>query len=66
MHGIWYIKHARAAVYAELIAFGILFRATVPTMLIALVIDNLVNMLLRTITKNLCNFVAIKHLLTYR
>jgi len=59
MHGIWYIKHARAAVYAELIAFGILFRATVPTMLIALVIDNLVNVLLCTFVKDLRNFVAI-------
>src|SRR5215831_9880165 len=60
MHGIWYIKHACAAVYAEFVALGILLRIAIPTMLIALMIDNLVNMLLRTFTKNLRNFVAIE------
>src|SRR5215470_129052 len=59
MHGIWYIKHACAAVYTEFVALGILFRIAVPTMLIALMIDNLVNMLLRTFTKNLRDFIAI-------
>src|SRR5438034_11820534 len=66
MHGIRYIKHACAAVNTEFVAFSILFRATVPTMLIALVIDNVVNMLLRAFAKNMRNFKAIEYLLTYR
>src|SRR2546427_12833822 len=66
MHDIRYIEHACATVHTEFVALGILFRPTIPTMLVTLVVDYHVNMLLRTLAKYLCYFVAIEHLLTYR
>ncbi len=66
MHDVGYIEHTRAAVYTEFVAFSVLFRSTVPTVLIALMVDHLVNMFLRVFTDDLCNLVAPEHLCTNR
>src|SRR5260370_12668459 len=60
VHDIGHAEQAFATVYTKFIAFGILFRSTVPAMLIALVIDYLVNMFLRALADNLRHLVALK------
>src|SRR5437588_7103778 len=58
MHVVRSIEQFRTAINAELIAFPVLLRLTVPALLIALMVDHLIDMLLSVFTYYLGDLVA--------
>ena len=61
MHEVGDIQQGRSTIDTELITFGILLRTAVPAMLIALMINHLVDMFFGSLAHNLTDLIAPIH-----